>query len=88
MHRDIKPANIFITGTGVLKLGDMGLGRQLSDESLAAFSKVGRQGLSRQARQWRACRAKGAGAAMHKHRQTRPLSPCAMVSGREKNGVG
>ena len=55
MHRDIKPANIFITGTGVLKLGDMGLGRQLSDESLAAFSKVGRQGLSRQARQWRAC---------------------------------
>eukprot|EP01052_Picozoa_sp_SAG31_P050331 SAG31_NODE_11438_length_1030_cov_1.455424_1_plen_230_part_01 len=40
MHRDIKPANIFITGAGVLKLGDMGLGRQLSDDSVAAFSKV------------------------------------------------
>ena len=41
MHRDIKPANIFITGSGVLKLGDMGLGRQLSNDSIAAFSKVG-----------------------------------------------
>ena len=41
MHRDIKPANIFITGAGMLKLGDMGLGRQLSDDSVAAFSKVG-----------------------------------------------
>jgi serine/threonine protein kinase len=41
MHRDIKPANVFITGSGVLKLGDMGLGRQLSQESVAAFSKVG-----------------------------------------------
>jgi NIMA (never in mitosis gene a)-related kinase len=41
MHRDIKPANVFITGSGVMKLGDMGLGRQLSQESVAAFSKVG-----------------------------------------------
>jgi serine/threonine protein kinase len=41
MHRDIKPANVFITGSGTLKLGDMGLGRQLSQESVAAFSKVG-----------------------------------------------
>lgn len=41
MHRDIKPANLFITGSGVVKLGDMGLGRQLSEESVAAFSKVG-----------------------------------------------
>ncbi len=41
MHRDIKPANVFITGSGTMKLGDMGLGRQLSQESVAAFSKVG-----------------------------------------------
>lgn len=41
MHRDIKPANVFITGSGTMKLGDMGLGRQLSEESVAAFSKVG-----------------------------------------------
>jgi len=43
MHRDIKPANVFITGSGTLKLGDMGLGRQLSQESVAAFSKVRRR---------------------------------------------
>jgi NIMA (never in mitosis gene a)-related kinase len=41
MHRDMKPANVFINGNGKLKLGDMGLGRQLSEDSVAAFSKVG-----------------------------------------------
>jgi NIMA (never in mitosis gene a)-related kinase len=41
MHRDIKPANIFIAGNNVLKLGDLGLGRVLSNESVEAFSKVG-----------------------------------------------
>jgi len=51
MHRDIKPANVFITGSGTLKLGDMGLGRQLSQESVAAFSKVRRRLGAAQARE-------------------------------------
>jgi len=41
MHRDIKPANIFLAADGVLKLGDLGLGRYLSSQTLEAFSKVG-----------------------------------------------
>eukprot|EP00292_Cryptomonas_paramecium_P013614 CAMPEP_0113662532 /NCGR_PEP_ID=MMETSP0038_2-20120614/629_1 /TAXON_ID=2898 /ORGANISM="Cryptomonas paramecium" /LENGTH=226 /DNA_ID=CAMNT_0000577439 /DNA_START=419 /DNA_END=1095 /DNA_ORIENTATION=+ /assembly_acc=CAM_ASM_000170 len=41
MHRDIKPANIFVAGNNVLKLGDLGLGRMLSTDSVEAFSKVG-----------------------------------------------
>ena len=40
-HSDIKPANIFISGANVLKLGDLGLGRVFSNESVEAFSKVG-----------------------------------------------
>lgn len=41
MHRDLKPANIFLTLEGQVKVGDLGLGRFLSEETLAAESRVG-----------------------------------------------
>jgi serine/threonine protein kinase len=41
MHRDLKPANIFLTLQGVVKLGDLGLGRHLSEDTMEAHSKVG-----------------------------------------------
>ena len=41
IHRDLKPANILIFSDGLLKLGDLGLGRYMSDETFKAFSKVG-----------------------------------------------
>lgn len=41
MHRDLKPANIFLTLKGVVKVGDLGLGRHLSEDTMEAHSKVG-----------------------------------------------
>ena len=41
MHRDLKPANIFIDSEGDLKVGDLGLSRQLSSQTFEAFSRVG-----------------------------------------------
>lgn len=41
MHRDLKPANIFLSQDGTVKVGDLGLGRFLSDHTLEAFTKVG-----------------------------------------------
>ena len=41
IHRDLKPANILIFSDGTFKLGDLGLGRSLSKETIKAFSRVG-----------------------------------------------
>ena len=39
IHRDVKPRNIMITNTGVAKLADMGLARQVDDDEMAAMER-------------------------------------------------
>lgn len=41
LHRDIKPGNIFLQKGGSIKLGDFGLSRQFSENSVQAMSHVG-----------------------------------------------
>ena len=41
IHRDLKTANIFLTKEGIVKLGDFGISKMLSDTNEAANTVLG-----------------------------------------------